>query len=81
VPAKTGTVTIDVPDVPAGNWAVMAYHDENGNEKFDRNAMGMPIEGYGFSNGAAGKYGPPQFRQAALAVGATPAVAEINLQY
>lgn len=80
-PAKTGTVTVDVPNVPAGRWAVMAYHDENGNEKLDRNQMGIPTEGYGFSNGATAKFGPPEFRETALTVGATPAVAAINLQY
>ncbi|MET0808503.1 MAG: DUF2141 domain-containing protein, partial [Pseudoxanthomonas sp.] len=25
-------------------------HDENGNGKLDTNVMGMPLEGYGFSN-------------------------------
>ena len=80
-PAKTGTVTVDVPNVPAGSWAVMAYHDENGNAKLDRNQMGIPTEGYGFSNGATAKFGPPEFKQTALAVGAAPVVAAINLQY
>ena len=28
----------------------MAMHDENGNDKLDSNFMGMPTEGYGFSN-------------------------------
>lgn len=33
-----------------GTYAVMINHDENGNGKLDRNFMGMPTEGYGFSN-------------------------------
>ena len=28
----------------------MITHDENGNGKLDTNVMGMPLEGYGFSN-------------------------------
>ena len=36
--------------VPAGDYAVSVFHDENGNGKFDMNWMGMPLEGYGFSN-------------------------------
>lgn len=33
-----------------GNYAVQVMHDQNGNGKLDANFMGMPIEGYGFSN-------------------------------
>ncbi|MEO8365152.1 MAG: DUF2141 domain-containing protein [Pseudoxanthomonas sp.] len=33
-----------------GSYAVMISHDENGNGKLDTNVMGMPLEGYGFSN-------------------------------
>lgn len=81
-PAHASTTTVEVPNVPAGNWAVMAYHDENDNQKLDRNGMGIPSEGYGFSNGAVAKYGPPQFKQAAVTVGAAPVVpVQITLQY
>ena len=37
-------------NLPAGSYAVQVMHDENGNGKLDANFMGMPIEGYGFSN-------------------------------
>ena len=80
-PARTGTVTVDVPNVPAGNWAVMAYHDENDNQKLDRNEMGIPSEGYGFSNGAGVRYGLPQFKQAAVAVGAGAVSVSVTLKY
>jgi uncharacterized protein (DUF2141 family) len=33
-----------------GSYAVMITHDENGNGKLDTNVVGMPLEGYGFSN-------------------------------
>lgn len=33
-----------------GMYAVMVTHDENGNGKLDTNLLGMPLEGYGFSN-------------------------------
>lgn len=33
-----------------GSYAVMITHDENGNGKLDTNLVGMPLEGYGFSN-------------------------------
>ncbi len=37
-------------DLPPGSYAVMVMHDENDNGKLDSNFMGMPTEGYGFSN-------------------------------
>lgn len=37
-------------DLAPGTYAVMISHDENGNGKLDSNFMGMPTEGYGFSN-------------------------------
>lgn len=36
--------------LPAGSYAVQVMHDENDNGKLDSNFMGIPIEGYGFSN-------------------------------
>jgi uncharacterized protein (DUF2141 family) len=36
--------------LPAGSYAVQVLHDENDNGKMDSNFMGIPIEGYGFSN-------------------------------
>lgn len=35
--------------LPPGNYAVMVIHDENSNGKLDSNILGMPTEGYGFS--------------------------------
>ena len=37
-------------DLPAGSYAVQIHHDENDNGKMDSNFMGIPVEGYGFSN-------------------------------
>ena len=37
-------------DLEPGSYAVMISHDENGNGKLDTNFIGMPVEGYGFSN-------------------------------
>lgn len=56
-------------DVPAGTYAVVAMHDENGNGKMDRRKIiKFPIEPYGFSNDARGKMGPPPFKKAAFTI-------------
>ena len=46
-----------------GVYAVAVYHDENDDHDFNRNALGLPIEGYGFSNDAPATLGLPDFNQ------------------
>jgi uncharacterized protein (DUF2141 family) len=50
VPAHSGTVTIVVPSLPAGQYAVAVVHDVNQNHKLDRNWIGEPKEQWGLSN-------------------------------
>jgi uncharacterized protein (DUF2141 family) len=52
-----------------GRYAAVAFHDENGNGKLDKNFLGIPAEPYGFSNHAQGFLGPPSFADAAIALG------------
>lgn len=47
-----------------GSFAVAIIHDENNNRKLDQGEMGIPVEGYGFSNDARGLFGPPDYRLA-----------------
>ncbi|MCV2356257.1 DUF2141 domain-containing protein [Paucibacter sp. B2R-40] len=61
---KEGRVLIKLQDLPEGSLALSVFHDVNGNGKLDSNAMGMPKEPYGFSNNAAGMFGPPKFEKA-----------------
>ena len=57
-PFKTAVLELsDVSDLtasfqglPAGEYAIAVYHDENSNGKLDRNLLGAPTEDYGFSN-------------------------------
>ena len=46
-------------DIAGGRYAVRLFHDENNNQKMDTNFMGIPKEGYAFSNNAKGTFGPP----------------------
>ena len=67
-PAQPGETTVVVKGVPGGTWAVLAYQDENSNGELDRNLIGIPSENYGFSRDARGRFGPPGFEDAAIAV-------------
>jgi len=49
-PAAGTQATFRFADLPPGAYAVQVMHDENDNGKLDTNFVGMPIEGYGFSN-------------------------------
>lgn len=64
--ASKGEVKFVIHDLPAGKYAVSSYHDENNNGKLDTNSLGVPTEGFGFSNDAQGVAGPPKFAQAAF---------------
>ncbi len=50
VEIKGNTVVYKFVDVPPGTYAVAVIHDENKNDKLDTNFLGIPNEGYGFSN-------------------------------
>ena len=47
---KAGAVQVRFDDLAPGTYAVMIMHDENNNGKLDSNIIGIPKEGYGFSN-------------------------------
>ena len=68
-------------DLPAGTYGIAVYHDENGNEKLDTNLLGLPTEGYGFSNNARAALGPPRFRAAAFQVNSANVTQTIELGY
>ena len=50
--------------IPFGEYAIKAFHDEDGDDRIDTNFFGMPTERYGFSNNARGMFGPPSFDKA-----------------
>ena len=59
-------------NVEPGEYALTVLHDENGNGKLDTNLLGMPKEGYGVSNNAFRRFGPPRFREAKITVNGEP---------
>lgn len=44
-----------------GKYAFKFFHDENKNEIIDVNWIGIPKEGFGFSNNPSMTFGPPSF--------------------
>jgi uncharacterized protein (DUF2141 family) len=52
---------IVINELKPGKYAFKYFHDENNDDKLNTNFMGIPKEGYGFSNNAKGSFGPPSF--------------------
>jgi uncharacterized protein (DUF2141 family) len=68
-PSTPGVTTVIVKDLPPGTYAVQAYQDRNDNHSVDRNFLGLPTEGVGFSNDAPIGLHPPDFNSASFSYG------------
>ncbi len=68
-------------DVPPGTYALAVIHDENMNGKLDTNWMGVPQEGYGFSNKAEAGLSAPSFEAAEFSYQGQDLSMTISLDY
>ena len=64
-----------------GVYALAIYHDENASRNFDRTGIGLPAEGYGFSNNPATLAGLPSFRSVRLNVPKAGLTTRIQMKY
>jgi len=80
VPATPGTVQVRFTNLPPGRYAIMAYHDENGDGELNRRLGMFPTEGYGLSNNPK-VMGPPQFEDSAFQVPAAGQAVSIEIRY
>jgi uncharacterized protein (DUF2141 family) len=55
--------------VAPGTYAIIAHHDRNANNDLDRPIFQLPLEPYGYSNGAWTSIGLPAFDEVAFEVG------------
>jgi uncharacterized protein (DUF2141 family) len=65
------TSTAIFRDLRPGTYAIAAFHDKNNDEQLNTNAIGAPIEGFGFSNNPKIYFGPPSFKKARFTIKAT----------
>jgi uncharacterized protein (DUF2141 family) len=78
--AADGTVTVTFSDVPPGDYAFMAFHDENEDQRMGMSPTGMPSEGWALSNGDQ-LMGPPTFEVLKFAVPAEGTTIQVPLNY
>ena len=80
-PAHPGEVTVVIRNIPPGIYAVQAHHDVHDKGRIDTNFLGIPVEGLGFSRGAAFRFGPPRFDDAALSIAGKVVGIDITLTF
>lgn len=67
IPAS-GRVVATFENLPAGDYAMKAFHDVNGDGQMNTNPFGMPTEPFAFSNNAVGNMGPARWDRARFTV-------------
>ena len=80
LPSKNGKASFKLTDLPTGTYAIGVIHDQDNNGKLSTNAVGYPIEKFGFSNNPKVYFGPPSFEKAAFVLGKTAVLVEISLR-
>lgn len=76
------TVQFAFADLPLGEYAVSALHDENGDGSQNKNLFGKPTEGYCISNGVRGGiFGPPGFEDASLFLETEELTVPLEMEY
>jgi len=78
---QTSSTQMVFAGLPDGVYAVSVFHDENMNQKLDKNFVGAPKEGYGASNNPKKKMGPPSFEETKFQLNGTEQSVEIKLIY
>jgi uncharacterized protein (DUF2141 family) len=79
-PIDRGRATCSL-DVAPGEYAFAFMHDEDDDGQLDRDWIGIPQEGFGFSNDAAPALGPPSFDSARFAHAASDTTIVVRARY
>ena len=64
IPVTEKSMSYTFNNIPNNTYGVAVFHDENNNGVLDKNALGMPIEPYGFSRNARARFSAPPFEDA-----------------
>lgn len=80
VPIHDGRAVWTADDIPSGRYAVIAHHDRDADDEFNRPFLGLPQEPYGYSNGAWTSLGLPQWEEVAFDIGEASARQDIHLR-
>jgi uncharacterized protein (DUF2141 family) len=74
-------LTVTISELSSGSYAIAVFHDQNGDRQLNRNGLGIPLEGYGFSRNPVVRTGPPRFGDAAVVLAGANTRVKIQMQY
>ncbi|MBT5519863.1 MAG: DUF2141 domain-containing protein [Rhodospirillales bacterium] len=80
-PIHQGMARYHFTNLHPGVYAIAIFHDENSNNDFDTNFIGLPLEGYAFSNDAQVFFGPPSFEEAQIQLSPDGSETHIEMTY
>lgn len=78
---RNGKALFSLSGLPDGEYAVAVLHDENDDGKLNTNWIGLPKEGFGFSNNVMGMFGPPSFHKAKVKVSGGRVDVKLRMKY
>ena len=81
VSARTPSTRVCIHLPQPGTYALAVYHDADSNRSFNRTGLGMPAEGFGFSNNPRLFLGIPAFRSVRVNVPRTNMQTTVRLRY
>jgi uncharacterized protein (DUF2141 family) len=72
---------ITFTNLPLGNYAIAVIHDSNSDGRLNTNPLGVPKEGFGFSNNPPLRFGPAKFSESQVFVSGNKTVVKIQMRY
>ncbi len=81
VPAQAGVTRMCIHLPAPGIYGLAVYHDEDANRSLNRKGIGLPAEGYGFSNNAPTIFGLPSFGKVRFRVPRSGYETAVKLKY
>lgn len=75
-----GSRTVTLGGVAPGTYAAAVWHDVNGNNRWDSDEQGRPLDGWAMLNGGTLR-ARPTFEQVSFTVGEAPAALKLDMRY
>jgi uncharacterized protein (DUF2141 family) len=75
------TVVIIFEELPFGNYAISVLHDENEDGRMEKSLMGIPREGFAFSNKCVPKFRSPDYKDAVISLKTRRLRTELKMIY
>jgi uncharacterized protein (DUF2141 family) len=75
------TVQVQFGGIKSGSYAIAVLHDENTDGQANRNRLGIPTEGFGFSRNPGLRAGPPKYGEAAFLAAGSQTAIQVQMRY